>query len=359
MQKVQHQFIVIAALAILSLSCNEEAMVDHGAGSRWKGIGLDNFAVSKVVLAEPYLYACTGPKGLYRKNIRSSTSWEYLGLADTSLAIYYQGVTDVDVKDSDIIVSFVGDYSNSATIGAWRSTDNGVSFFRSDYGIADPNFPFSYVTNVSRSPDNQSIGLAIHGGIFRTTNSGADWYASCSQEQACGRIYRPPGPFERLTWNSARHGEVWAYGYNPVVGSFMLRSSDAGISWQDLYSILGDTIASTIPSDLSFGIQDSGTIYVCLEPSLLKSTDNGVTWSFPLTRGGLYFSHLAVHPSIPNRLFLTDGRIVSSSKDGGHSITRLEDQINVAITSITVDGRGDALYAATLHGVYRYGGVSK
>lgn len=320
----------------------------------WESTGLSQIHITKLKFVDPYIYACGGPEGLYRKNVRTTSGWEYLGMADSSLHSWDRGVRDVDIVDGDILAAFVGDYSVPAKNGLWRSRDNGLTFTVSDSGIADENVPYGYVSSVSRCKGSRVSGVAIHGGLYTTTDGGSSWLPL--NNEFYPRIMRPPGPLENVVYHDQKVGEVWAYGYNPIWDSFLLRSTDNGVSWQDFFPILHDTLRGAIPTDIAFDSQDAGVIYLGVVPSLLKSTDNGATWLFPLTREGPYFSLIATHPSISNHLFLSDGTRIYSSSDGGSSVTRIRQNLNLGVTALCVSAIDGTLFVGTASGVYRYRG---
>ena len=106
--------------------------------NQWKILGLEGMSILQLKESHSYLYACTGSDGLWRKNIeRSSSQWEYLGMADSSFAENsYLGVQDVVVNSdnaNELLIIFNEDSCHKHSI--YKSIDNGDNWFSSDSGV--------------------------------------------------------------------------------------------------------------------------------------------------------------------------------------------------------------------------------
>ena len=107
-------------------------------GDTWDFIGLEGKNINHLVLSNPYLYACAGPDGLWKKNINESSSdWQYLGMADSSLAGEdFRGVIDVVVNPEntdEILIAF--DPINTQGHSVYKSVDGGENWASADSGL--------------------------------------------------------------------------------------------------------------------------------------------------------------------------------------------------------------------------------
>ncbi len=187
-------------------------IVDYGG---WEDLGSPTKDVHTLFLDEPYLYACAGKYGLWRRNIESLTPWEFLGLSDTALD--RGGVMDVDAYGADILVAYSGrhlDYNIDSTVAAWRSKDNGRTWFRSDGGIPntfDPTHKQSMLTKLRRSPHTKDtiVALYLSAARYRSTNRGESWILLHGNTAIIA-------PWAFLKWNPYRRGEIWIWGATGV-----------------------------------------------------------------------------------------------------------------------------------------------
>ncbi len=194
-------------------------IVDYGG---WEDLGSPTKDVHTLFLDEPYLYACAGKYGLWRRDIEKLTPWEFLGLQDTTLK--YGGVLDVDASGEDILVAYAGKYPKDpdSSVAVWRSKDAGRTWFRSDSGIPitfEPSPKSSKLTKLRRSPHrgNTVIGLYFSAAMYRSIDSGYTWtlLRGRTDVTALDAYFK---------WNPHRSGEIWIWGltgleFFPFIGA--------------------------------------------------------------------------------------------------------------------------------------------
>jgi hypothetical protein len=336
---------VVAGISVYTGGCDNPARFISNPPSAWSSIGPASIPVRKLVLDEPYLYVCAGAKGLWRKNLRSSEPWNYIGFADSTLTEHYSGVTDVDPKGSDIIVSYIGN-DRDAGVGLWRSIDGSRSFFRSDSGIFDSSScPHPYMNGVKRSLLDPSLGLAAAFGLYRTSDGGSSWKPSI--DRGCDyNIF-----FEDIVWNPKRKDDAWFFGSTPGLGQpFLGHSTDAGVTWQGVYTEQLPISDYAGIRRVLFDAVDTNIVYLVVPPMTLKSSNNGGSWFFvqPL------FSAIATHPSTHNRVYFADSKGIYSSADGGETMILLAPPLGVAWSSVLIDRVKGDIYFGTSNGVYKY-----
>lgn len=345
-------YIQILFLFFILGSCNQnEMIIDHEEGF-WESFGLDSISVTKIVVADSFLYACAGQKGLFRRNIYSLSEWKYLGFGNATppdIEVgWYDGVTDVDIKNNSILVSFIGYVGATLDrgIGIWKSTDNGISFVRSDSGIIKGNTFWSYANSVARSQINTSIGVAIWAHIYKTTNGGSTWYYP-NQNNYYGDYYT----WKYVKWHPRSANRVWIYG--AAFPAFLLiSSSDAGETWNQYKSEDIGSYSSCFVFDLAFDAVNQNVVYIATCPTLLKSTDGGKTWFYPFGKNIPLIRAIATHPTKENYIYFSTGTIVYLSK--GFQYRALGSPNNNSINSMVVEPSSGFLYIATAQGIFRY-----
>ncbi|MDI6766409.1 MAG: hypothetical protein QME52_06260 [Bacteroidota bacterium] len=338
--------------SLLLVGCNQEEIIFNDEKGHWELFGLDSISVTKIVVADSFLYACAGPKGLFRKHIKSQSEWKYLGFGNAispEIEVpWYDGVTDVDIKKNNILVSFIGyvGVTLDRGIGIWKSIDNGISFFKSDSGIVQGNTLWSYANSVARSDINQMVGVAVWGRIYKTTNDGVTWY--CPDPNS---YYGDYNTWKYIKWHPRRADRLWLYGASHP--SFLLASSsDAGETWNKFKSEDIGIPHSCFVFDMAFDAVHPNVVYVATCPTLLKSTDNGKTWFYPFGKDMPLIRTIATHPTKENYIYFSTGTIVYFSN--GFKYKSIGSPNNKSINSMVVDPSSDLLYIATDQGIFRY-----
>jgi photosystem II stability/assembly factor-like uncharacterized protein len=120
--------------------------------------------------------------GLY-KSTDGGNSFNYIATLGVSASDFGRGCITIPNSNPNVLYVQVC-YSNGATRGIFRSTDNGTSWqdrsFR-DAGNNLINFHWNqgnYNNCIAVSPTNQDIVLAGGGSLLRTTNGGLNWWES-------------------------------------------------------------------------------------------------------------------------------------------------------------------------------------
>lgn len=340
---------IILLLILLVVSCNNENSLIINNERGWQSFGLDSIAVDCLVFEDPYLYACAGKKGLWRRNVRITATWEYLGFADTTSGDDYDvGVTEVDVKGNDILVLFSPgeelEYFDTALVGIWRSNDNGKTFIRSDSGIVDDyDNPSHFVLSIGRSYIDPMIGLATRGTHFVTSDGGDTWYPV----DDIG--YLGPGP-EEQKWHPRKLKEVWVYGSGTNMWDFIERSKDGGITNVSLGK-WPDEVGGGF-SDIGFDAVDTNVAYIATR-TLLKTEDDGKNWFYPMSARSISFSRIVTHPLVSNLLYLASENIYRST-DGGESIVSIGRPGDIEVRDMVINSVSNILYIATNKGITKY-----
>jgi hypothetical protein len=145
------------------------------------------------------------------------------------------------------------------------------------------------------------ISGGVQGGIFRSEDGGVTWAfvhpANEVRSVTCVAQDRRPG-FQD-TWYAGT-GEAIGSAYYPnalVFGYGLLKSTDNGKTWTKIASTVGTTAEFSFDNSFDFNHNiavhpTTGDVYVAAHQSILKSTNGGTSWNFVL-RGTLAATNIA------------------------------------------------------------------
>lgn len=345
--------LILVTMAIVCPACK-----DNGVGtivlSEPQFIGMDNMLVTKLAYSTPYLYAGAASRGLWRRDLSRMNTWEYLGLADTSLGNYSNvGVLDLDIWGSDILVAYNGSAPSVdpwSTVGIWHSTDGGIDWFRSDSGIPETidSTEYNVISACRRSPDKPETAIArFAAATYRSIDSGYHW------ELISGR----PGIIggdDHMRWHPFRQGEYWQFGSTSVFEPYMSAMKNYGLNVKVIlnFNALGFPSGQII-SDVAFDCGDPDITYAATSKGLMKSTDGGCNWIVgkPVIPNNDYVRFIVEHRSRPGILFLSGDILVYYSVDQGRTISVLAEMPRV-VESMAMDEDGGRLFIGSAKGIY-------
>ncbi|MDE2777264.1 MAG: hypothetical protein OXI77_15145 [Chloroflexota bacterium] len=171
--------------------------------------------------------------------------------------------------------------------GAFRSTDGGESWTAVNHGLFDHS-----VYALALSPQFDSDGIAYAGtgsGIYRSDNGGTLWWD----------LTMPAGDETVLSLALAESGALYA----GCETHGLLRSNDAGLSWEALLETDGALNSVALAKD--------GAIIAQVDDGLWLSRDDGASWSDIASENVDCMSLGADGETL--RLALADGSIRQSS----------------------------------------------
>jgi hypothetical protein len=314
----------------------------------------DKFAI-RMVLSEPYLYVCAGSDGVWKRNIRQlSNQWEYLGLRDTSLGKYGNvGALDIDVLEEDILVAYNGSKSNvppSSIVSIWRSTNAGVTWFRSDSGIPETindSLEHNILTSLQRSPHQSNIIIGwIDPTSYRSTNDGSNWIMLFGQRGVIsGKGY--------VRWNPFQPGEVWFFGeaglFYPYCGALQDygNKEKTGVNFDSLGFPSDGAVY-----DIAFDAGNPNIIYAATSQGIIKTTDGGYIWKNNIVKlpNDDFVFRIAHHPTIGGTLYLAGGKQIYAAFNAGIFIQKIGEIERGFITSLVLDSKGNQLFVGTTEG---------
>lgn len=229
----------------------------------------------------------------------------------------------------------------------YRSKDSGGTWSPIQIGMEWP-------WQITGSPVDPLCLFAAGDRLYRSTDGGESW--QLLQDQY---------------WNLKIHsvdvpapGALYAGGGNPAFQPKLLKSTDDGETWTDLSNFrdAGITGDNDVMS-LAIHLDDPRILYVGMEGSLIRSIDGGATWEGLLSPGDTGFVGTIFDPNDPDHIF-TGGWIPMplpwrprffESTDGGQSWQEQDLPFDRGIRVLAHDKtRTNVLYVGTAGaGVWR------
>lgn len=222
-------------------------------------------------------YLASAEGGIW-KTTNSGVNWQQLTdnmqwLATTAVAVHPQ--------NSNIVIAGTGDFDNAWarrwTHGVIRTTNGGASWTPAG-GISGAYA----ISAVLFDPDNPNIALAsqgrgldLWGGILRSTDAGVSWQSTDA----------PPGIWSDMEMGARDSSGVrFTYAVGHHSGGFIWRSADRGATWVER-QIPRLPSADITPIEVAASRREPRTVYVLAAPSgqysswnVYRSVDAGDTW---------------------------------------------------------------------------------
>lgn len=199
--------------------------------------------------------------------------------------------------------------------GIWRSTNNGAEWIQTSLPSQINSATCIVQDTRSGNQDTWYIGtgeargnsasggnsLYMGDGIFKSTNNGQSWSRIPSTVRNTPQQYNSPFNFVHALAMNPNTGSIFVAASNVI-----MKSSNGGASWTTVRGVLANNTQSFVT------VAPNGVVYACLNSAVTdkgvwKSTNDGSSWSeitptdFPQTYNRVI---LTVAPSNPDRLYL-------------------------------------------------------
>jgi hypothetical protein len=141
----------------------------------------------------------------------------------------------------------------------------------------------------------------VQGGVFRSEDGGLTWafVHPANEVRSVTCLAQDTRPGFQDTWYAGT-GEAIGSAYYPnalVFGFGLLKSTDNGKTWSKIASTVGSTSEFSFDNSFDFNHNiavhpTTGDVYVAAHQSILKSTNGGTSWNFVL-RGSVPATNIA------------------------------------------------------------------
>jgi len=328
------------------ISCNNEKS-DDKVDYNWYSIGLEGISVNKFISSDNYLFALTGPNGLWRLNPKNINSeWENLGFTNSSSSSLI-GVNDIliDNYNSDkMLITIRNSDTDSSDHFVFKSFDKGNSWEPADSGLINI---YNGIVRKKRiylleQFNDFIMGTGYHDGFYKTTDFGGYWEKLDTTVAIDGWVLEKHPTDENI---------VWYGGQDAAWRSRLFFSENKGTDWEEIrpYPVLGgDSKVDFIALD-----QDNqNTVVVHTYSELVKSMDMGSTWD---TLSLKVLQNLVYNESDNEYYYASMLDTLYSSTDGGYTWSVIDSPNEENIISLFFDLTTERLYLSSEEGIFYYG----
>ena len=296
-----------------------------------------------------------GAQGGVWKTTDGGTSWTPQTDSECSLAM---GSIAIDPVDPNIVYAGTGEQHFSADsyygCGVLRTADGGASWVHvgaAQFQTAAGGARISRVVidpATAGSVSSTTVLVASDFGVFRSTNSGANWTEVLS------------GIATDLVVDPSDNTVLYA----AVDGNGVSKSTDGGVSWT--VSSSGLPSASVGRINLAIAPSDPQTLFASIQHAsqndllgIFKTTTGAATWVQATASGAgcgvqcWYDMALAVHPTDPNTVYF-GGISLFRSTDGGSNFFGISGGIHVDQHYLAFDPQNpNTVYVGNDGGIYK------
>lgn len=305
------------ALLTVAASCSTPAEPTGTAlDGDWASLGLQNQVVTVLTLRGAELSVGTG-NGVYRAVLGAGApAWSHIGLEGRSIKSLL--VLSADTAVAAVAITGMG----ADTVSLHRTIDGGQSWhpYQNGFGGATGS---RAVFALAALPGEPGVLLATGGAfvVARSDDLGQSWRRVWGDWQlgAVGTHF--------VVADSQQPALIWAGGESGYFQPFLLKSTNSGESWQEIWlQSGGDNAYYTLALDPL----NPDVLYTGMEGRVVKTTDGGMTWETVLQPESYpYFFGLGVSRLTPSRVYAAGARqglaeelrelTLYASKDSGRS----------------------------------------
>ncbi|MDD5543659.1 MAG: hypothetical protein PHX83_10845 [Acidobacteriia bacterium] len=260
----------------------------------------------------------------------ADSTWTLIGPNPTTPAVGPMGfesgrINSIAISPSNPQIILIG----ASTGGVWRSADGGASFAP----MTDSQVDLA-VGSIAFSPSNSSIVYAAMGdlvggylgsGVLKSTDAGLSW------TRVSNSSLPAPGLSSRIAVDPTNPNNVYLAQFLEQVGgtnfsSGFFLSTDGGVNWSRTF--IG------LPTDLAISPADPHTLYLGmarvdqsggLPAGVYKSADSGQTWTrvftSPYDANQTFNLKVAVSPASPQSVFLYIGGNIGGNFDARFEVS--------------------------------------
>lgn len=271
--------------AFFMLGCSTGKHDKEPLDLTWNQVGLDGLVVSRLELVANQLYAITD-KGLYVMDVESGSGFTPLGLQDKNildLVDFGQGHLMASYRNPDDWEDF-GLYETFDGGNNW--VPNGNAFGEDGQTEAVNDFYWDGTNGVL-----YATGVGV---LAKSFDKGAAW------ELIYGD-WTFPGTGMMLEVNPSNKNQIWLGGQGAIENGYLVHLNNGSVvkEWFDLVP------SPSVVKEIYFDSSSSQNLYVGWEGELLKTSDNGSSWTTLIEEHeeASFFHGIGVSNSNPKLIF--------------------------------------------------------
>lgn len=356
--KIGNRLLFLIFFPLIVISCS---LLSSNNDYFWEDMGFPEQTIYKLFINDSHIYAAAGHDGIWMRSIEDTSSWEYLGGGVEDGERHFEsGVQAVDVYEGRITIGYTDppEIETGVRIGLWCSDNNGTDWSPCDEGVREElgEEQWSTIRTIQRSPHNPEHILVGNGSVYLSTNNGEQF----------NRLYPEPElPFFYqslyfgLHWHPTDDAVIWAYGETPRFQPWLMKTNDAGQSWEEFFHI-------NIPRDNAFysftmDPVNPDIIYIGAQGAVIRSKQAGAEWKgdepvpalFTDDRGNFFYA-LQTHPARGGVLFAAAAGRLYGSLNHGDTVSQIPVPENLTfILDMWFDSTSNMLYIAGEGGVFK------
>jgi hypothetical protein len=323
----------------------------------WQFLGLED-EVTALANTEWGLLAGTLDTGVLR-HVGATASWDPIGLTQAQVRAI-AAVPRSEHGEARLLAGVSPRGMEKITSAIHRSTDGGLTWTASDMGWADSAGGFLGVSALA--VDSSELGRvfwAAGGNVLRSDDAGISW------QFIVGDLDTMAGNTYALTFGP--DGSLWVCGQGVFFGAFVWRTVDAGSTWESMNPTPNmDNVCTALFVDR----RDPRRIWIGVAGEVLTTADGGETWTSTLSlqRSGIhdaYISEFVLHDGWlyaigfeRQEMSVLSNLLVYARPVSGGSWVRVPIPVTATGGWSAVVGPHEGLLIGTETGVWRFAPVS-
>lgn len=254
------------------LDCTEEI-----EGACWTSLGLDGAWITELADTPVGLYAGTHDRGVFRYEADTG-DWIPLGLdhAIVSSILY------VPTEPARLLVGVMPFSDETTEAAVFASEDGGNSWVPWDDGLARGRGDRGWAYSLAVDPaDPRRLFMSYFDVMMRSEDEGETWDAVWNELSRIGG-----GRFHTIFVSPQDPDHIWAGGVSSIFTAWILRTDDGGESWQliDPTPRHENTVRALVQVPGQSDMLLAGLTGV--GPGVMRSTDAGLSWDYVLSTPG-------------------------------------------------------------------------
>ncbi|MEC7262421.1 MAG: hypothetical protein VXW38_01700 [Bacteroidota bacterium] len=245
--------------ALFMIGCSTGKHDKNPLDLTWNQVGLDGLVVNRLELIANKLYAITDD-GLYVMDVESGNGFAPLGLQDKNI------LDLVDFGQGHLMASYRNP-NDWEDFGLYETFDGGNNWLPNGNAFGE-NGQDEAINDFYWDGTNSILYATGVGVLAKSLDKGATW------ELIYG-YWTASSTFMMIELNPNNMSDIWFGGQGGIENGYLVHMRNGSIAkeWGDLVP------NPSVVKDIYFDGSSTQNIYVGWEGALLKTSDNGTTWT--------------------------------------------------------------------------------